>query len=358
LSDIDFNNGTLIPFTSSTSSSRIGLKSAFPEYHNEIDISKKAAPAKSREIGIDIMRLICAFEVVVSHAAPWHQPIPIWVTLMLCGCIPSVPFFFICAGYFLRLPSSFQFPALGRPLTRLITLYVFWVCIYIVLLKLTPVRPTYYQPGGWLTGGPAYHLWFIPALAFAMVYVTSGLLFLGPTITGFACIVPAVIASMTGSYHNLLHIPFHIQHTGQLVGPLYVYIGILLAKYPVSIKWRWLVPGLLLSYGLMVVEEIVVTRIGAEVPRVEILSTFIVGILLFLAARSIGYNRVLEKISKLGQFALGIYAVHLFLLWIFLPIFGNNSPLLIIEVSSLVFVLATIVAIQLSYIPGLKRLVR
>jgi hypothetical protein len=163
---------------------------------------------------------------------------------------------------------------------------------------------------------------------------------------------------MTGSYHNLLHIPFHIQHTGQLVGPLYVYIGTLLAKYPVSIKWRWLVPGLLLSYGLMVVEEIVVTRIGAEVPRVEILSAFIVGILLFLAARAIGYNRVLEKISKLGQFALGIYAVHLFLLWVFLPIFGNNSPLSIIEVSSLVFVLATIVAIQLSYIPGLKRLVR
>jgi surface polysaccharide O-acyltransferase-like enzyme len=293
------------------------------------------------------------------HALPLSASVPLWTQLVGAACLPAVPFFFIASGYFLRLHDGFSAAILLGPLRRLLPIYLFWLLAYVLFLKVVPLHTWSFHLRDWLWGGPAYHLWFVPALAFALAFVGTGLSLVGPELTGLACMVLAGIALAGGAYHDLLHMPGSpILHVGQLAGPMYVYIGAMLARWRITIQWRWLAVMIVLAYGLVVGEEMLLARTPGEPPHDVVLSAFIMGTIVFLAARAIPEPRALRGITRLGRVTLGVYAVHLCILWLLLPYIGNDSPWLVAVLACFVFVLATIVSLGMQSVPGLRSFVR
>ncbi len=318
--------------------------------------------SRRRDLGIDTLRYGCAFAVVVIHALPRSLPVPLWAVLVWSACVPAVPFFFIASGYFLRSQERFGVDIIVRPLRRLLLIYLFWILAYFVLLKVIPVQHWSFGPHDWLYGGTAYHLWFLPALGFALVFVGAGLTLVGPEWTGLACAALAGIALLRGSYHDVLHLGgTPSTHSGQLAGPLYVYIGAMLARRPIKLSWRWLAGLVVVAYGLVVGEELLISRLAGEPLSMDhdvVFSAFILGTAVFLAARAIPESSTGRGMAGLGQISLSVYAVHLLILWVLVGFIGNAGPWQVAVLAVAVFGLATAVSLGLQRVPGLRAFVR
>ncbi len=314
------------------------------------------APVRSRrDAGIDVVRLCCVFGVAVIHALPTTAPLHLWMQLAWTACLPAVPFFFIASGYFLRWPESFRNSIVLKPLARLLPVYLFWMLVYFVLVTVILRRPWPLSFSNLLWGGPAYHLWFLPALGFALSFVGAGLALVGAKLTGIACALLAAVALGRGAYHDLLHVPGGVSiHAGQFAGPLYVYIGVMLARRPVTIRWRWLLPMIVVFYAVMVGDEMLTASAPGSPPHDVLLSTFILGPILFLAARKIPNTPAIASIARIGRATLGIYAVHLAVVWLLLPYIGNENPRSVTILACLAFALAAIFSLVAQSVPGLR----
>ena len=130
-----------------------------------------------RNNSIDIFRLICALLVVAIHIPPFID-INRSVSYFFCEIIArvAVPYFFVVSGYF-YIPKLIKGdPCFKRYVLRLLTTYLFWTTIYYLI--------DYFQWGYknlkdyivtcvlQLFTGSHYHLWFFPALIFAVCVVT------------------------------------------------------------------------------------------------------------------------------------------------------------------------------------------
>ena len=263
---------------------------------NDVSLMEEERPhqqtglQRHRHLGIDALRYGWAFAVVLAHALPWSAPVPLWAVLVWAACLPSIPFFFIVAGYFLQPQERFGGHVIVRPLRRLMPIYLFWMFAYFLLLKIIPLRTWSFSLHDCLWGGTAVHLWFLPALCFALVFVGTGLSLVGPRLTGLACAVLAGIALTRGAYHDVLHLPgAPSTHNGQLAGPMYVYIGAMLARRRIAVKGRWLAAMVVLAYSLFVGEQLLIARWTGEPLNMNhdvVLSGFIMGTAVFLAGRN------------------------------------------------------------------------
>ena len=308
------------------------------------------------------MRYICAFAVVLVHALPRSEPVPQWAVLSEAGCIPAVPFFFISAGYFLRPHDRSGIRVVLNPVRRLLPIYIFWMSAYFLLLEVIPVRNWSFSVRDWLWGGTAYHLWFLPALGFALVLVGVGLRFFGFGLTGAVCAALAGVALVRGAYHGVFDLPGTPSiHTGQLAGPMYVFIGAVLARWPVVVGWRWLAAILALAYASILGEQFFISSWTGEPLNFNhdvLLSVFIMGTAVFLAAMAMPASAAVRGLAVFGQISLGVYAVHLFVLWLLMPYIGNDSPWLTAMLTCLVFALLTMISLSLQRIPFLRWAVR
>jgi surface polysaccharide O-acyltransferase-like enzyme len=313
---------------------------------------------RSRNDGIDAVRYLCMFGVVVYHALPFTPPMPLWAQVVSFACLPGVPFFFVVAGYFLKVDAEFG-ARVARPLRRLLPVYLFWLCAYIALLEVIPAQTAPFPFREWVWGGPAYHLWFLPALAIGLTLVNAGFAVVGSPLTGLACIVLAGIGLIRGTYHDLLHIPFAASaHGGLFAAPLYIYIGALLARRRFTVPWPWLIVSVILAYGLVATEEVLTARTLGEPARDVTLSSFILGTVMFLVARGLPDSKVLRSAANLGRLTLGIYAIHLAILWLLLPAIGDSNPWSVGILASLAFAVATICSLGMQYVPVLRSFAR
>lgn len=315
-----------------------------------------------RNQGIDAARFIAAAAVVFAHALPLGQSASFTQILVWCACLPTIPFFFMTAGSFIRPQDKRAHELLSRPIARLLPIYLFWLLAYYLVLRIDPVRQWVFPPGQWLLGGPAYHLWFIPALGFALAFVGLGLRFLGPTLTGVACLPLAASALLRGAYHDVFHLSLTGSgHAGQYAAPLYVYLGAMLAPLRIGPTLRRWLPALaLLCYGLIVAEVVLTAHWSGEplamVNEVR-LADFPAGIVLFLLARSIPASPAVCRLASLGRISLGIYAVHLALMWLVLPQIGDQTLWQSAIAGALVLLLSILVSLGLQRVPALQRFV-
>jgi surface polysaccharide O-acyltransferase-like enzyme len=160
----------------------------------------------SRHDGIDLVRLLMAFAVVLLHALPKPVDTPggaPWVILLATACRAAVPFFFVAAGYFMRPPSSLRWSVVQRPLLRVVPAFLVWVALYHAASVVLGVPARAMRWTDLFSGGLAFHLWFLPALAAAMILVTAGIAVLGRRWTRVLCCVLAACALAVGSYHLL-----------------------------------------------------------------------------------------------------------------------------------------------------------
>jgi len=325
---------------------------------NEATRISTVTPA--RNTAIDVMRYGLAFVVVLLHSLPvGKDDYPTWVPLISILCRVSVPFFFITSGYFLRQASQVNAAAILKPVQRLVPIYLFWMLVYFIFLHFVPVRQWSFRPGDLISGGAAFHLWFLPALCAALVLVSGCIGLAGMRATGAVCLLLAVLGLCLGSYHEVLGMPGSAQRGGLLISPLFVYLGVLTRLRNWSLG-RWAIPAILLSYLLLGLEEWLIYRLSAAplfVSHDFTIATYLVGITCFLGVRQWPGSKILDRAVWFGRLSLSVYAGHVLFLWMLAPIIGKDTLGQVAVLAILCFALSTLLSLVLMRIPALRRVV-
>jgi fucose 4-O-acetylase-like acetyltransferase len=270
-----------------------------------------------------------------------------------------VPFFFLTSGYFLRPAARPDLSVILKSLRRLLPIYVFWMLAYFIVVQFLPNQHWSFSPRDLISGGTAFHLWFLPALGFALVLVSGGIGLVGMRATGAFCVALAVFGIYRGSYHDALHLPGIAQRGGLFIAPLFVYLGLLVKKQDWSFG-VWAVPAILASYLLLTLEEWLIYRL-ANAPNFSshdfTIATYLVGLSCFMAVRQIPNSAVLDRIAWFGRLSLSVYAGHVFFLWLLAPLTGNDAIWRVVMLAILCFGLATLLSLVLMRVPGLRRVI-
>ena len=297
-----------------------------------------------RERGVDAFRFGLAFLVVVLHTVP---PVPMQIVTRA-----AVPFFLVTGGAFLAPERHTPWALIARPVRRLLPIHLFWLAADWTLLSLAgPVRV------GWadlLTGGPAYHLWFLPALGGSLALVGGGIRVTGGRVTGVLCTVLAVAGLLRGGYHPLVAGLIPPGRGAALVAPWCVWLGWTLNRWRPTLSPARAGALVALALGALVGEEWLLATLSHQ-PLAShdfLLATPVFGVTTLLLARSLNNVAVVRRASALGQISLGVYTIHL-------PIVLGLSatPLDWLVRAALAFAVATAVIWSLSRVRPLTRFV-
>lgn len=336
-----------------------------------------------KKAGIETFRFIAILFVVVIHAYPISQPGGEFLNQLARF---AVPYFFVISGYFFfqkvasdRTASSHYMLMYG---SRLTYIYVFWYLIYAYWPLFSPDNWATIARSGFhdafsresaelltefknhllyylLAGGRADHLWFLPSLGMAIVflYVSIRLNMLG---LGFiiAAVFYALALALEPYSATPLSIPLHMSgRNGPFFSSIFVFIGALAAKYRVQPSRR-LAVAITLAGMAMHFSEVTVLHQLYDVPIQS--HNFVLGTLLFgtgvaLYAISNDSFGVKYNVYRLGRYTLGIYVIHL--LVIDLLKVEQLMPKLGIFRVVLVATLSLMVAAVLSRFPLVRRVV-
>lgn len=314
-----------------------------------------------RRLGIDAFKYVLIFLVVLIHATPGGDiDSPNWAVWFRMARRSAVPFFFIVGGYFL-LPErgSALTPAL-KPLLRLLPVYIFWLILYILYSIAYASINRHLNPVETVAGGAAFHLWFLPALTFGLAMVGMGVRIAGVRITGLACLMLCVFGLAGSSYHDVLGLAGAARRGGVLIAPAFVFLGFCLSRIDLTVKPATAVVLVLVANALMIGEEFLIKHAsGAAQLRSHafVLSTFFIGASVFLLSKAIVAGPLVARLATLGRTSLGVYALHVMLLWPLLRLIGCANPLQTSMVAMLTFLLSTLLILRLDRIPALSRFV-
>ena len=205
---------------------------------------------------VDLMKWICSLLVIVVHTYPFYEVLPDvgFVTSNILGRI-VIPFFFVSAGYFMQIGLTHKQEGYFRSyMLRLIRLYLIWSLLYIPfgMHKLSSMMEIH----GWmwlgalavglLNTGTYYHLWYMAALIFAMLFcwllsrklslkvllgIGAGLFLIGLFETYNGLIAGGWLRQTLDLYLMFMF----TTRNGLLFGVLFVALGMFLAQHQ---RWR------------------------------------------------------------------------------------------------------------------------
>jgi surface polysaccharide O-acyltransferase-like enzyme len=312
-------------------------------------------PAKPRNQGIDAFRYLLAYLVVLLHSlpniGPGAGPWVFWISLI---CRAAVPFFFVASGYFLKPSTNLE--GVLKPVRRLLPVFLFWLAIYTMYDLLSGGRSELPRPGDLLTGGRAFHLWFLPALGAGMALVGLGLGRLGYLATLALCIPIAIAGLVMGSYHDALGLGGVAGRGGLFAAPLLVFFGAAIRKTGFRPTFAFSAALAVGAYAFALGEEaLLAARVGAPlVSHPFVIATFMLGPAVFLLARNLPESRVRNTLGQFGGISLTVYASHLAFLRLLSILVDRGQLWQVAAMSIAVFVLATFTAKVMRRIPFLR----
>ena len=200
----------------------------------------------SRNASLDALRVLSLLGIVILHVAAggFHDNRPLGFVLDELSRF-AVPVFFILSACFWK-PDELAAPGrlVLRVLRRVGVPFVAWVAIMLAWqLVTTPGRQVDLSPGGlaliaW-TGGPAFHLWFLPALIVGTAIVAFGLRYLGRRATAVLALVLFLLGTCVGAYGPVLlerGFPFWMDRNGVFFAPVFLVAGVLMRQHAEAVK--------------------------------------------------------------------------------------------------------------------------
>lgn len=195
----------------------------------------------SRNASLDALRVLSLLGIVILHVAGggFADSKPLGFVLDELSRF-AVPVFFVLSAYFWK-PDELEHPfgLVARVARRVGVPFVCWVLLTIAWsAAFKPSQTLDLSPGGialiaW-TGGPAFHLWFLPALIVGTAITATAGRYLGWRATLFLAVMLFVIGTVLGSYAPvLLHrtFPAWIDRTGIFFAPVFLVAGVLLRRH-------------------------------------------------------------------------------------------------------------------------------
>lgn len=216
----------------------------------------------SRNASLDALRVLCLLGIVTLHVAGggFHDNKPLGFTLDEFSRF-AVPVFFIVSAYFWK-PAELEQPLqlIGRVARRVGLPFIAWVLITFAWNAVfNPGRGLDLSPGGialilW-TGGPAFHLWFLPALIVGTAIVALAGHYLGWRATTGLALVLFVLGTMIGSYIPAFldrGFEFWVDRNGVLFAPVFLVAGVLMRRHRDDLMRVpvWLVGIAVVAFGL------------------------------------------------------------------------------------------------------------
>ena len=310
-----------------------------------------------RFMPIDAARYALSFLVILLHSLPIQSSGSFSTTLVASVCRVAVPFFFIAAGYFLHWRTTSNKELVIKICRRLLPIYFFWMVVYYCIFNGAFGQKFPIGFRELASGGLAYHLWFLPALCFALIFVGVGRALFGVCITGLACGVLAITSLINGAYHDVFGMTESATRGGILIAPIYVFIGSVLTGWVTNESWRASLTALMAAFLCMVFEEFLIyflSKSNSLTSHDFLLSTFLVGIAAFKFTQKIPECNLVRLLARLGRVSLSVYSVHLAILLVVVKFMPRSSMIECLLVAIYVFTIATILSVCLSRVPGIK----
>ena len=239
---------------------------------------------------IDVMKVICAVLVVCVHTGPLlsiNEEMNFFLVQVLARC--AVPFFFLSSAFFLfkkidfslSLKAKQNIDVLKKYLTHIAKIYGFWTLVYLPIQLviwfvngftfhsiLLYVRDFFFR-------GSYYHLWFLPAMIFAVFFVYFLLTKMKSEDVWKVSIVLYGIGMLINVYGDfLVEIPllgvlvslylkiFATARNGLFFGCVYVMMGYTLAKKEFVQEAKSLTFKAMISFILLVCEVYLIKKLG------------------------------------------------------------------------------------------------
>lgn len=296
----------------------------------------------SRNASLDALRVLSLLGIITLHVAGGGFNDNKALAFVLDELSRfAVPAFFILSAYFWK-PDELASP---RKLTlrvagRVLPAFLLWTAIFVLLKQLPHLdRPVIdYSPTGLLlllwTGGPAFHLWFLPALVVSTALVALAGRTLGWRWTLVLSLVLFVGGTIVGAYAKPLFghgFPFWMDRNGLFFGPVFLTLGVLLRRHRETFATLplWGITAAVLAFGLLQIAEGFFV-----VGRYPMGHDYSVATLVYAIAVVLLFTRLdlrAPLLSILGKATFTAYLVHpLILNWLVMTLQVKPSGLVIL----------------------------
>ena len=204
--------------------------------------------APARNSSLDALRVLSLVGIITLHVAgggfPGQKPLAFLLDELSRF---AVPVFFLMSAYFWK-PDALANPLrlVRRVAGRVLPAFAFWTAVFVVLRVLKqPDRGFDFSLGSlatlaW-TGGPAFHLWFLPALVVGTAVVAGLARLVGWKWTLAGALLLYIAGAVIGTYSNLLlghGFPFWYDRNGIFFAPVFLVLGVLLRRYEQQLRMR------------------------------------------------------------------------------------------------------------------------
>jgi surface polysaccharide O-acyltransferase-like enzyme len=221
-----------------------------------------------RNAAFDALRVLCLLGIITLHVAGggFAGMKPLGFVLDELSRF-AVPVFFVLSAWFWKETELEQpMRLIAKVALRVLPAFVLWLSIILIAdglsspeKALRPLAPGNLANTLW-TGGPAFHLWFLPALVIGTAIVAVAARWIGWTWTTVLAVVLYLAGTAIGGYAHLFNghgYPFWVDRNGVFFAPVFLVAGVLLrrnAKHVATIPMPLLVLATVASAALHVAE--------------------------------------------------------------------------------------------------------
>ena len=299
----------------------------------------------SRNPSIESFRFIAIIAVVIIHIQPYSQKI--YGQIINQSARFAVPYFLIIAGYFFyEKTKNDQQNVIVYLLQygfKLFYVYLIWFIIYTIWPIVSPENWANIFHNGFLsefhngiiqfikiskshilyciaTGGNGYQLWFLPSLGVAIlllgVSIRYNLLIWGLILSILLFIFALLIAPYKETPMGL---PFNFDpKNGPFFSSIFVFIGAMFSKYQIKVSLQF---AIFITFFGLIISIAEVLFLKKEYGLALTSHDFVIGTLAYgtgvamisFATKNFG---VKCGINSLGKLTLGIYVIHILVIFI------------------------------------------
>jgi surface polysaccharide O-acyltransferase-like enzyme len=296
----------------------------------------------TRNASLDALRVLSLTGIITLHVAGggFHDNKALGFVLDELSRF-AVPAFFILSAYFWK-PEELAAPfrLTWRVAARVLPAFLLWTAVFVLLKQFgNPDKAAIdYSPAGLLlllwTGGPAFHLWFLPALVISTAMVGLAGRTIGWSWTLALSLILFVAGTAVGAYANQLFghgFPFWMDRNGLFFGPVFLTIGVLLRLHRDRLEQLplWGVTAAVLAFGIAQVAEGYFI-----VGRYPMGHDYSLSTLFYAVAVVLLFTRLELRapfVSTLGKATFTAYLVHpLILNWLVMTLQVRPSGLVVV----------------------------
>ena len=307
-----------------------------------------------------LLRLTLMPAVITIHMLGLVRPEDsgVWQYVILALFNGVVPALFVISGYFLKVERKTYLGCIVDPLRRIVPVHLFWMLIYYLLAV-----SNNYHPGinlrDILSGGIAYHLWFLPALAAGLVIVGLLMKFGRSWLTWAVLILMTSAALLRGSYHELFSLAGEAQRSGLLAAPLLVGLGVLYRQRPIRLSSNVLLAFAVVSFLAQFAENALLAQASGteQLARPFGLSTYAMAVALFMLGREYLNRPTGALFLRASRSTLGIYAIHVAVLGTLISVINDRHAYTVVALIVVTFLVSSALSQIMALIPGLRRFV-